>query len=156
MLHAEVRPSREQGLETLPSGTREGYLRRAAPSALRQFWSCPLYLSSTHILVPVACARRATTPGLTDRRQNVFVTFAYPGRIPGDDFQCLSSSDAFSLPFEGFIGTLNPCLIRVYRFFFSSGTCTGFCNRTLPPGVLFLLPLEGIKSISRADGSGLE
>lgn len=134
MLHAEVRQSREQGLETLPSATREGYLRRAAPSALRQFWPCPLYLSSTHILVPVACARRATTPGLTDRRQNVFVTFAYPGRIPGDDFQCLSSSDAFSLPFEGFIGTLNPCLIRMYSFFFFKRDVYRLLQPHSPPG----------------------
>lgn len=137
MLHAEVRPSREQGLETLPSGTREGYLRRAAPGALCRFWPCPLYLSSTHILVPVACARRATTPGLTDRRQNVFVTFAYLGRIPGDDFQCLSSSGAFSFPFEDFIGTLNPCLIRVYRFFFQAGRVQVSANALSPRGFSF-------------------
>lgn len=118
MLCAEVRPSREQGLKTLPFGTREGYLRWAVPGALRQFRPCPLYLSSTHLLVPVACARRATPRGLTDRRQNVFVTLAYPGRIPVDYFQCLSSSDAFSLPFGGFIGTLNFCLIPVYVLFF--------------------------------------
>lgn len=140
MLCAEVRPSREQGLKTLPFGTREGYLRRAVPGALRQFRPCPLYLSSTHLLVPVACARRATPPGLTDRRQNVFVSLAYPGRIPVDYFQCLSSSDAFSLPFGGFIGTLNFCLIPVYVlfflfFFFQMLRCTGLCNYTLPRGL---------------------
>lgn len=161
MLCAEVRPSREQGLKTLLFGTREGYLRRAVPGALRQFRPCPLYLSSTHLLVPVACARRATPPGLTDRRQNVFVTLAYAGRIPVDYFQCLSSSDAFSLPFGGFIGTLNFCLIPVYVlfflfFFFSNGMVHGPLQLHSTPGALFIVPLEGINSISRADGRGLE
>lgn len=159
MLHAEVRPSREQGLKTLPFGTREGSLRWAVPGALRHFRPCSLYLSSTYLLVPVACARRATTPGFTDRSQNVFVTFTYPGGIPVGSFQCLPSSDAFSLSFEGFLGTLNSCLIRVYSFFFFFFLvvqCLHTTQHTLPRGVFFLMSLEGIKSINRADGSRLE
>lgn len=55
----------------MPFGAREGYLWRASPDALRQFRPCPLYLSSAHVLVPVASARRAATTSPAYRRQNV-------------------------------------------------------------------------------------
>lgn len=109
---AEVRTSGEQGSKTLPFSTREAHLSRTFPCPLCQLWACPLYLSSTHLSVPIVSLHVGQRPLSTQTDLRLIVSLLH---TQGGSLRIIFMGliiGFFSLPFKVFLGI--HCLIHVY------------------------------------------